>query len=580
MMEDYKKLFVPAELKEAWLSENPEYNEMPANFVEFCLSDEYLNLGGDVYKMVLDIGIEIYDKNSLEVVILAGIGGGKSFLAQLLLCHMAHRILCLRDPHSYFLLTKDKPIVIMNMGLSATQAKKVVFSGVKNLIAGCRWFGKHLEKNSILSTSIIFRRKVRPDTTRKFEVLEMISGNSTEEAPIGMNLIGVVLDEAAFYLNNDNTDQAQLIYDSCKARITSRFGDRAGMIIVISSPKYEKDFISMKLAEGLEYPDVVFSVSIPTWKMKNREVMSDDVFVFDKNALQIIPVEEYSEKSIFIGEKEKYDLCFGNEEMDRSYWIIPTDFHDTFRRQPEKSIRDIGAMPTAAIDGFIKLTSFIDQAMGQCRNRVLDSGDWDYSEPPSEPVFVHMDLALNKKKKNGKTGDAAGIAVCHCVGFDTQNENRPIIKFDFVERILAGAGGEIKFSDVRAKVIGLIENGWNIGKVTIDGWQSRDTIQILNARGVLCEYQSVDTTPEPYETVKDGLYDMRLLLPEHDHLKTELKELEFVAGGKVDHPVFGSKDVADAVAGATFVCTKNTGIRSNVEVTQIRIGRGKSRNFR
>ena len=53
------------------------------------------------------------------------------------------------------------------------------------------------------------------------------------------------------------------------------------MVIVISSPRYEKDFISAKFKEVMEYPDVIFSLNLPTWMMKDREKMSREVFIFD-----------------------------------------------------------------------------------------------------------------------------------------------------------------------------------------------------------------------------------------------------------------------------------------------------------
>jgi len=562
--EKFSKYFVGKLEKETFLALSDEYLDFPVNFIEFCLSDEFMGLGDDIFDSVLNIGQEFYEKNVLEIILLAGIGGGKSFLAQLLLAHTAHRLLCLKDPHDFYGLSKDKPIVLINMGLSATQAKNVVFAGLVTLIKGSPWFNDYIDEKHINKTEVTFKRPLPKNLSKTYDILMLFSGNSKEEAPIGMNLFGAVLDEAAFYLSNDDKDQAQLIYDSCKARITSRFGDKGGWVCPISSPKWERDFISQKKQEGELYPDRILARSMPTWKMKDRDKMNSNVFIFNPLKMQI------EEVFPVVTEEEKKTLTFAKtREKCKHLWIIPTDFKDDFQRRPEKSIRDLGANPTSAIDAFIKIPKYIDDSMGLVRNRAKLDGTIDLSNPPSEMIFIHLDFGLNRKKKNGGSGDLTGFAACRCVGIDEVSENRPIVQFDIVKGIEAGEGGEVKFSEVRAIIIAMKKAGWKIMKVTIDGWQSIDTIQILNARGILCEYLSVDTSVAPYESLKDGLYDNRVLLPNVPLLARELKELEFVRGEKVDHPPHGSKDIADAVSGAFYNCVKNHGIRSEVEYNMI-----------
>jgi len=56
--------------------------------------------------------------------------------------------------------------------------------------------------------------------------------------------------------------------------------------------------------------------------------------------------------------------------------------------------------------------------------------------------------------------------------------------------------------------------------------------------------------------MKELFYNGRMKIYNSEILLTELKRLELVEGKKVDHPAKGSKDVADAVAGATFNAIK------------------------
>jgi len=77
--------------------------------------------------------------------------------------------------------------------------------------------------------------------------------------------------------------------------------------------------------------------------------------------------------------------------------------------------------------------------------------------------------------------------------------------------------------------------------VSLDTYQSADTMQILRTKGFKAGIQSIDRTIAPYEAVKQALYDGRLVMPYHERLCTELVQLEIdMKKGKVDHPARGS----------------------------------------
>jgi hypothetical protein len=68
--------------------------------------------------------------------------------------------------------------------------------------------------------------------------------------------------------------------------------------------------------------------------------------------------------------------------------------------------------------------------------------------------------------------------------------------------------------------------------------------------------QSVDRKSAPYEITKMALYDGRVEIPEHPKLLKELISLEKDAQtGKIDHPMNGSKDIADGLAGVVYGLT-------------------------
>jgi hypothetical protein len=96
----------------------------------------------------------------------------------------------------------------------------------------------------------------------------------------------------------------------------------------------------------------------------------------------------------------------------------------------------------------------------------------------------------------------------------------------------------------------------NIRWCTFDQYQSKDTQQILRQEGFATGLQSIDESTNPYDFVKNALYDRRISMPKHVVCERELISLERdVKKNKIDHPPHGSKDVSDALAGVVFGLT-------------------------
>ena len=309
----------------------------------------------------------------------------------------------------------------------------------------------------------------------------------------------------------------------------------------------------------------------PTWRAKDRDKMSEEVFVFDRELFTVLEKEQL--KSYQIGrdlvnitptEAQREMLKFGIPTLDARLWIIPTDFEDDFRRSPELSARDYGAIPTSTIERFYRKPDMILNVMyPQIKNRWKTSfDDCNLDAPPAEKVFVHVDLGLNRVRADGSRGDFAGLCICHFGGYDQDHGGRPVIIYDMVARVSAGNKREIEFSDVREFILTMLKKGWKIYKVTYDSWQSLDSIQTLRKKGVVCDILSMDKTTEAHETLKAAVYEKRVYLPKYEPLETELRQLERVATtDKIDHPRYGQKDVADAAAGVCFNCVKFFGTR-------------------
>lgn len=128
------------------------------------------------------------------------------------------------------------------------------------------------------------------------------------------------------------------------------------------------------------------------------------------------------------------------------------------------------------------------------------------------------------------------------------------VRVDYVQAVMAEEfpDDEIDFAVIREFIMSLRGLGFNIVMVTYDAYQSADSIQRLRQAGFSVDTLSVDRNTEAYDLLKELIYTGCCALPNHPLLMQELCQLEFIKGKKVDHPPRGSKDVADAVAGAVF----------------------------
>jgi hypothetical protein len=179
---------------------------------------------------------------------------------------------------------------------------------------------------------------------------------------------------------------------------------------------------------------------------------------------------------------------------------------------------------------------------------------------PGAVRHIHVDPSKN--------GDSTGFAIGHVmkyveVGFvdghtgEMRTEQRPLICIDLALEIRAPKYGEIRLDEVRGLIYEFVNHGFPVGYISMDSWQTLNTVQQLNQSLCKTEQKSLDRTMEGYETFKDAIYQQRIMCHPHPLLKQELETLMvFNQRGKVDHQPDGSKDVADAVAGVVWSLTE------------------------
>lgn len=503
------------EQQAALREELTHWAKIPPTIEQFILEDYYLGQREFCCEAVLKTLREVFDpaRSYREAALVWGIGAGKSYASSIALAYMAYRLLCLRDPQAYYGLAPGSEIAVVNFSVTATQAKRVVFDEVLARIEHAPCFQQ---------PGFVRDAKINSELRWPDNAIIIFPGNSQAESAIGYNVIAAVVDEAAWLpdvassvrvagrTNSSRYDAAEELYNAISKRIKSRGNarwQRDARFLMISSPRYVGDFIEGKYAEAQANP-AIYATRLPTWEGPSKRRLSGAVF------------------------------------QDPKLGPVPVEYQDDFKRDPERARRDLGAHPSEAIDGF-----FTDHAALEA---CYDAGLPDIMEGPLTPVrrmrfderaprYAHIDLALKH--------DAAGLAILH-------PENGMLV-FDLVTYLTVAdfEGEEIDLQAIRDLLTGLARQGMYFGRVTYDGFQSADSRQLLRREGITTELLSVDRGTEAYDTAKEWLYAGRVRMADTERSRRwieEARRLELVAGKKVDHPRDGSKDVADAVAGAIF----------------------------
>lgn len=547
-----------------WLIAHPDFAERPATLREF-LGDQYLNIDKGVRQSIKNVLADIMGEDVSpekptvyeKAMITGGIGIGKTTIASIVLPYLVHWVLCLKDPQAFFDLLPGSRIAFMQMSTSEGQAKEVVFGDIKARISHSPWFKKY-PWNKDFKNQLRFAKDIW-----------IIPGDSTETTFEGYNIMGGILDEADSHKVTPNKDYAEQGFETIYNRMSSRFGDR-GFVLVIGQMKKSIGFAARKFSEFRLDPKA-YACRMSIWESRgfdyykckqvgphslNLELAPSQVcekvhtFHYDTLRKQIIPPLLVS-------------MITGDTMIE-----IPELYRQQFELNPEKALKDLAGIPPIVGDPFISLVHKLHEA----RDRWIERLDADSPVDPKgriAPWFraknsirhaAHIDIGY------ASGGDAAAIAMGHVpemVVYD--GERKPFIVIDFLYRFSAPAGGEIMLSDIRHVLYSLRDDmKFRLTLVTMDGFQSQDTMQQLRKRKYQAEYLSMDRQLGPYQDLREAIYENRICFPPYIveyrfHDRTELIEIaikelsELVdTGVKIDHPEGGSKDVADAMAGVVF----------------------------
>ena len=479
-----------------------------------------------------------YTKN--EIILQLGKGSGKDHTSTVACAYVVYKLLCLKDPARYFGKPPGDAIDIINVAINAEQAKNVFFKGFRNKIEKSPWFaGKYDPKVN----SITFDKSIT-----------VYSGHSERESHEGLNLFMAVLDEISGFATevgtgNDQGKTADNIYKAFRGTVDSRFPD-LGKVVLLSFPRYNGDFISKR------YEDVIMEKEVI--ERRHKFIINEELPEGPDNEFEIV----WEEDQII---SYKYPRMFA---LKRPTWEVnPTrkieDFKIAFLTDLGDAMMRFLCTPTYSSDAFFKQKDKLEKCM-TLRNP-LDSHrrfDPGFKPDPDKTYYIHADLAQKH--------DKCAVAIAHVDKWvniqviKDYEQVAPIVVVDAVAWWEPKVEGPVDLSEVKKWIINLRREGFNIGTVTFDRWQSFDIQQELKAVGMRTD--TVSVAKKHYEDLAMMIYEERIAIPHIPLLLEEMSELKIMNNNKVDHPRKKSKDLADAVCGAVFGAISHTSRDSNMEI--------------
>jgi hypothetical protein len=515
--------------------------------------------------------ITSFKGNYTEIIFTGALAIGKSLSAITVIMRMLYELSCYTEPQEVMGLPSHSEMVMVFLSVSYMKARDVLFRRIKRIIEATPYFRTEYAFDPRYTIELRFPKNivVKPAI-------------ASEKAILSEDIIAAVMDESNFLPIVEKSkrtpgrevfDQAEVIYEALRRRMESRFlkqGKLPCKIILASSKQYPDDFIERRILEieqGLRKNSIYFSRSI--WDAKPKGTFSDETF------------------KIEIGDEARVSRILKEGDEPRGRVIeVPIDFRESAEKDLEGFLRDSAGVAVLGISPLItdreKIFDCIRKNDGSWEEFQLrhpyskiettlrdqaflieeflvkkENGAYKPLVRPNAVRFVHIDPSLRQ--------DALGFAMGHVEKLEfvkrqlpsgeKKEELVPKIYIDFLLRVIPPFGGEIILDDVRQLIYELTRLGFKIAYVSLDTFQSSDTIQILQSNGYHAGRLSVDKKLDPYMQLRSAIYDKRISFYEYEPLLVELQQLIYYkASARVDHRPTGSKDVSDALAGVVYHC--------------------------
>lgn len=544
-------------------------NKLPVTIDEFISSKEFLGDLFDIWPTLMpdlrSMNPDVFTGQSpvFEALLGGSTGTGKTHLSQATIMYQAYLFSCFNEPQRLFKLTPNTRLVFMLQSVSPTVTRRVIYMPMRDTMTNMPYVQKWMPYDTLKESTLEFANK-----------LVIAPAAASLQSMVGQAIPGGILDEVNFMSIVENSkqvpgatgmgghfDQADVVYTNMSRRRKRSFltkGYSMGCLCVVSSTRYKDDFLDRRIDEVRRFDEK----NVVALRRKQYEVAPPERYSGEKFNV-IIGTGEYPTRIV-----EDWEEAGTHYPENAQIEPVPVELKTDFMRNPEGAQRDYIGIATAAITPFIRRRQKINDALSRGLDRDLpalvekDRVDLTVDGMPTfvsdafarmsdaqkaKPRWVHIDLSRVK--------DRCGIGMVRLDGFGTNPikmgagftgqgamETLPKFTVELAVGIQPSPIREIDIAEVRGWVMRLfIEYGLNIQGVSLDGFDSQETLQTFRKSGIVAERISVDLTMAGYEGLRDALYEDRLdIQPDCELLAEELRTIEYIATkDKVDHPPRG-----------------------------------------
>ena len=564
-----------------------DFEEIPVDIMTFISEEQYLGRGlyivdeytGErkctVFPYWLEKLQEIFPDNlttRYNTLILTGsIGLGKSFIAVICQLYLLYRMLCLKDPYTYYGLQPIDKITFSMLNVTLDAAQGVGWDKMQQLLQSSDWFMARGNMNA---------SRTNPQWQPP-KGIELVFGSSNRHV-VGRALFSNFSDEVNFGVgNNVEKQKAKLkkMISQIDARMISRFGKGTflpTMNIIASSKDSEQAFMESYIEMKRQNESkTTLIVDEPQWIVRNDKGSPDDPGSFYVAIGNKFLAHELLPVGIPEVEVERY--------REKGYRLlkVPPIYREAFEDNLDLALTDNAGISTSSSTKYIsgiRLNQAKDETyLNPFTKDVIEVGNnpddylqyanfFDLSRvnptDMSRPLFIHLDMSTGGQGNGDKTG-IAGVWITGKRNSGATEASKELeFKLAFSVSVKAPKGYQISFEKNRTFIRWLKERGFAVKGVSSDTYQSAQIQQQLKADGFHTKIISVDRVDsdrvcKPYAFLKSALYERHIkLYKKCDLLTEELTSLERLSDGHIDHPKNFSKDQADAVCGATYLASE------------------------
>ncbi len=552
-----------------------------------------------------------------QIILTGAIGTGKSTFAVLCIIRVIYELSCYKHIASLFNLFGVSRIAFAYLSVTKTQAQMTGFALLVEWIDSIPYFREMFTRRKGIDSMIIWpqeRLMVTFGSVANHFIGMNLIGSILDEANF---FSGRDRENANIKMNSKVSELYTQIVTRSESRFIIN-GVNHSISILISSSTVESSFTEETIEASKDDPHT-HVVSPSVWDVKPQNYCGDKFFVYTGgDNVDPFVIEDLSDFNMLL-ENKKMPKIEHNLRLEDAFQLlppiiqanlikVPIEHAKAFRGDIIIALQDLAGYSVSSANRLFTSETVYNKALNGLYSHPFSRESIVLSttkEPlqagfipiksyllngvkfnnPRQPHYIHLDLAL--------TGDSVGIAMTHISGwktiykqesvFDTAEEskdsfsvlgkkqdqlNNPLIEdeikipkvaVDFMLKIdPPKKPNKISLGKIRDFIV-YLRNVLkiNIELVTADQFQSAQMLQELDELGFGTAGLSVDRTADAYLTFTNLMYEERIDMYHYEPFKKELFGVVYYpAKRKVDHTAKGSKDVSDAVVGATFSAVK------------------------